>query len=177
MPIKRWIVAFLMLTALCAAPQAAKADIFTGEKTLGLKAGYNTWNERAVAGVQFSYRFNRLLRLSPDIMYVFRNSGVDALMIDLNMQFVFPVAGGSVNLFPLAGVNYSSWNFHPTSEQKALTGDYNDVSTRVNRLGLNVGAGLDVNITGSLKLSVGGVYTIIERFHGANITAGIHYRF
>ena len=165
--------AALAVTTFCGG-LTARADQYRGEKTLGICVGYNTYNQRPLAGAQFSYRFNRLLRLSPSAEYVFRNKGLDALMIDLNMEFVFPVAQGRCDIYPLAGVNFSSWNYHDNTPGLPST---DDVSSRVSRLGLNAGAGLGVNITRSLRLSVSATYTFIEEFHGANITAGIHYRF
>lgn len=177
---KRWIAAALAATALSGG-LAARADQYSGEKTLGIRAGYNTYNNRPLAGAQFSYRFNRLLKLSPAVEYVFRNDGRDALMIDLNMDFVFPLAQGRCDIYPLAGINFSSWNFHKLDAIHASPENHlsstNDVSTRVSRFGLNAGAGFGVNISGSLRLSATATYTFIKEFHGANITAGIHYRF
>lgn len=169
---RRWIVS-LLATGIVAGCMTASADDFSGEKTLGVRTGYNTRNREPLAGIEFTYRFNRLLRLAPSAEYVFRRDGRDALMLNLNSQFVFPLAGGRCNLFPLAGINYSSWNYHPSA-----TGNYtDDVSSRVSRFGLNAGAGVDTNLTGSLRLSLSGQYTFIKSFGGVNICAGIHYRF
>lgn len=165
--------ATLAVTTLSGAP-GARADQYRGEKTLGICVGYNTHNNRPLAGAQFSYRFNRLLRLSPSVEYVFRNAGLDALMIDLNMEFVFPVAQGRCDIYPLAGINFSSWNYHDNTPGLPST---DDVSSRVSHFGLNAGGGFGINITRSLRLSVNATYTFIEDFHGANIIAGIHYRF
>lgn len=160
---------------------SARADQYRGEKALGIRVGYNTCNSRPLAGAQFSFRFNRLLRLSPSVEYVFRNDGLDALMVNLNMEFVFPFANGRCDIFPLAGLNFSSWNKHDPDAisvgRNGVTYTSDDVSSRVSRFGLNVGAGFGVNISGSLRLSVSGTYTVIQEFHGANISAGIHYRF
>lgn len=172
--------AAVAVTTLCG-PLTARADRYRGEKTLGVCVGYNTSNKRPLAGAQFSYRFNRLLRLTPSVEYVFRNNGLDALMLDLDMEFVFPLAQGRCDIYPLAGLNFSSWNYHPsTPPSLPRVGNLpstDDVSSRVSRFGLNAGAGFGVNITRSLRLSVTAAYTFIEEFHGANITAGIHYRF
>lgn len=180
MSAKRLIAAALAATALCGGT-AALADDYSGEKTLGIRVGYNTYNQRPLAGAQFSYRFNRLLRLSPAVEYVFRNDGLDALMVDLNMEFVFPLAQGRCDIYPLAGVNFSSWNFHHLDyvhiDPNGKLTPTDDVSSRVSRFGLNAGAGFGFNVTRSLRLSVTGTYTFIKEFHGANITMGIHYRF
>lgn len=166
------MAAVLVCVAAAAAP-AASADEYSGEKTLGIRTGYNTKNREPLAGIEFTYRFSRLFRLAPAAEYVFRRDGRDALMLDLNAQFVFPLAGARCNLFPYAGVNYSSWNFHTPSSGMVN----NDVSTRISRLGFNAGAGVDTNLSGSLRLSLAAHYTFIEHFGGANILVGIHYRF
>lgn len=172
MSIKQWITALVVLIATaCTIP--CKADSYTGEKTLGIVVGYNTTNREPVAGAQFTYRFNRLLRIAPAIDYVFRRDGRDALQFDANMHFLFPVDHGRANIFPLVGVNYSSWNFHPV----AIGNITDDVSTRLSNIGLNLGGGADINLTGSLKLSLTAHYTFIKDGKGANILAGIHYRF
>lgn len=174
----RWIAAAIAAMFFCGG-FSARADNYRGEKTLGVRGGYNTSNKSPVAGVQFSFRFNRLLRLSPAAEYVFRNDGRDALMVDLNMEFVFPLAKGRCDIYPLAGINFSSWNYHDLigsqSPQGLATTD--DTSSRATRVGLNVGAGFGVNISGSLRLSASGAYNFMKDFHGANIYLGIHYRF
>ena len=102
MRLKTALSAANAFTALTAA-----ADEYSGEKTLGLQTGYITYNQSAVAGIEFTYRFNRNFRLAPSVNYVFRHKSVDALMINLNAQVPFPFAG-KWEVFPLAGINYSS---------------------------------------------------------------------
>ena len=93
---RRWIVS-LLAAGIIAGCMTASADDFSGEKTLGVRTGYNTRNREPLAGIEFTYRFNRLLRLAPSAEYVFRRDGRDALMLNLNAQFVFPLAGGRCN--------------------------------------------------------------------------------
>ena len=81
MRLKTALSAAIAFTALTAA-----ADEYSGEKTLGLQTGYITYNQSAVAGIEFTYRFNRNFRLAPSVNYVFRHKSVDALMINLNAQ-------------------------------------------------------------------------------------------
>lgn len=171
MSTKRFIVAALASAIAFTGALSANADEYRGEKTLGVKVGYNTYNESPLAGIQFSYRFSKLLRLSPEVDYIFRDAGLDALTANVNMEFVFPLADNRCDIYPLVGINYSSWNFHD------ITANIDDVSTRISRFGLNAGAGVGINLSSSLRLSVSCAYTIIETFHGANISAGIHYRF
>lgn len=173
MSFKNQIIAILLSAIAATCGFQSSADDFRGEKTLGLFVGYNTYNREPVAGAQFTYRFNRLLRLSPSVDYIFRRHGVDALAIDLNMDFLFPLSHGKIALYPYAGITYASWNYHGA----AVDPEFNETSSRISRFGLNLGGGLDMNLTRSLRLSVKAGYTVIKEFHGANITAGIHYIF
>jgi opacity protein-like surface antigen len=165
------LIAVAVIVAVCSFN--GYADEYSGEKSLGFRFGYNTHNREPITGLQFTYRFNRLLRLSPDADYVFRRDGQDAMMANLNVDFMFPFAKGRCSVYPLAGLNYSSWNLHTD-----IRGEISDdVSSRESHLGLNLGGGFDVNISSSMRFSVSAAYTFIQTFHGANIMAGIHYRF
>lgn len=148
-----------------------------GEKSLGIKGGYNTHNESAIGGLYFQYRFSRYFRIAPDVEYVFRHSGKDALSINCNAHVPFALAAtGRVNVYPLAGLNYTSWNYHPSKPDVAGdTGD--DVSSRVNRLGLNVGAGLEYYIKPTLKIAFEGKYTMARHDNFGGISLSIGYIF
>lgn len=163
------------MIALTMAPMAYCADE-KGEKTVGITAGYNTRNESAVAGLFFQYRINRLLRIAPDLTYIFRNNHTDGLALNVNLHMPLPVVSDKVNFYPLAGLNYTSWSFHPkTASPAIIEGD--DVTTRRSRLGLNIGGGLDIYATSTLRLFIEGKYTGVRHYSTCAFTAGIGYRF
>lgn len=171
---KRFLPSLLLfaLFVLSVPAPVALADHFTGEKTLGLAAGYSGYNRSAVTGVEFTYRFCRNLRVAPSMDYVFRHRGTDAMQLNLDLQTPLPVARG-VALYPLVGLNYSSYNRHSRAADPSL----DDVTTRQSRFGLNLGGGLDLDVTRSLRLGLSAHYTLIHRFHGATLLARIAYRF
>lgn len=167
---------FIILTAL-AVPTTASAQ--RGEKSLGIKAGYNTRNESAAAGIYFQYRFSKYFRLAPDVEYILRHTGSDALSFNCNAQVPLLLGGSDsrVNFYPLAGLNYTSWNYHPAKNSVLRTDASNDVSTRVNRLGLNVGAGFEYHIKPTLKIAIEGKYTLASHNNFGAISASIGYVF
>lgn len=146
--------------------------VHAGEKTVGVTAGYNTRNDCAVAGLFFRYQMSSLFRIAPDVTYLFKNKDVDGLSINCNVQMPLHVIP-RVKLYPLAGINYTSWNYH----YKDIPVDNDDVTTRKNKLGLNVGAGLDINVTSTLRLFVEGKYTGVRHYSSGTISAGIGYSF
>lgn len=140
------------------------------EKVFGVEIGYVSRNNSASGGLFFQYGIIPHLRLEADADIAFRHQNRDALMIDLNAHVPFSVARG-VELYPLAGVNYSAWALHLNDAGGK------DVTTRKGGLGLNVGGGLGLRVTRSLKLKVEATFTAVEKNNGARISAGIGYSF
>lgn len=168
---KAWIRTAVAAVALFATSASASAEGYAGTKTLGLLAGYNTYNNSAIAGVEFTYRFSKNFRLAPNIFYAFRHDRRDALAVNLNAHFPIPCSS-SVTFYPLAGVNYSSWNFRNWNPV-----DNNDTTSRDSRFGLNAGAGVGFTLHGNLRLGAEAAYTFIKHYNGAAFAAKIAYSF
>lgn len=163
------IVAVIMAMSPSTAAQAVK-----GEKSVGPRIGYISENNSATAGLFFQYAFSSHFRLAPEIGYVFRHDRKDAFMFDINAHFPFGFTGEKVAFYPLAGLNYSSWNCHFDREE---FDKIKDVSTRKSRFGMNFGAGFDLRCSETLKLSLEAKYLLIKEFSCAQIGVGISYVF
>lgn len=151
--------------------------ITRGEKYIGLTTGYNTRNESAVAGVFFQYNLSRVVRIAPDITYIFRHDRRDGLAFNADVQFPFRIDNEARwNVFPLAGLNYTSWNMHPRS-LGPVADDSKDVTNRTNKLGLNVGVGFDFMATKTLKLFIESRYVGARHYSYGAITVGLGYTF
>ena len=152
-------------------PQSVNATS-RGEKSLGLRVGYVTRNESALAGLYFQYSFTDYFRLSPDIDYVFRHHNEDALDLNLNAHFPFRLGvSGRFSMYPLVGMNYTSWNLHTHDENS------DDVTTRDSHLGLNIGGGMEYYITPTLKLNFEGKFQWTKRADTGVFLVGIGYVF
>lgn len=161
----------IAISALATAALIIPSRAIAGEKTVGIRAGYNTRATTAVAGVVFQYTFSNHFRISPNVDYYFRHDGADALSLNVNTHFPFHASAGRFGFYPLAGLNYTSWNYHFDDEAT------NDVSTRVSRLGLNAGAGLEFYATPSLKLSLEAKATFIKQYSSGTFSLSIGYVF
>lgn len=166
--------ALLLAIMLMFTSMGASAQFSRGEKSVGPKVGYVSKNESAAAGLVFQYAFSKHLRVAPEIGCVFKHQHLDAFTIDLNVHTPFTFPGEKAALYPLAGLNYSSWNY---SIPKELFDEMDDVSTRTSRFGLNLGAGFELRCSRTLKLGLEAKYTLIKRFSGANVSAMICYIF
>lgn len=145
-----------------------------GEKSAGIRAGYNSCTESAVAGIYFQYRFSEHIRIAPDIDYVFKHNNVDAFAFDCNMHFPFALGTSGINLYPIGGISYSCWNIRHISPDLNNT---DDVTTRSNKFGLNAGGGLEWYATPTLKVSAEGKYRWIDDFDSGVFSLSIGYIF
>ncbi len=161
-------VAVAMIWAVASAPQTAMAQ--RGESTFGVQAGYTTVNESAVAGLFFQYGLTDGLRIAPQAGCVFRHQGLDAFQADVNLHFPLRFTPSTAQLYPLVGLNFSSWTSH--MDEPDL-----DATDRRSRLGGNVGLGFQLKATSTLKFKVEGVYTIIKQYSSFSATVGIGYVF
>lgn len=153
-----------------AAPCTAATTPAKGEKTISLAAGFAGYNTSALAGLEFTYRFSRHFRLAPSANYIFRHKGKDALTLNLNAHVPFE-ASRLLEVYPYAGINYSSWNFHHNASET------DDVTTRKSRFGVNIGAGANLRLSGNLRIGIAADYVLIKHFSGAEIFAKIGYQF
>ena len=167
----------IMLAAmamLAVSAPAASAQFTPREKSVGLKAGYISTNESMAAGLFFQYSILSHLRIAPEIGCVFKHQGMDAFTLDLNLQVPLDIKDDKASLYPLAGLNYSSWN---ESVPREVLDIMDDVSTRTSRLGLNLGAGFEFHCSHMLKVGIEAKYTFIKHFSGVTVGALIGYSF
>ncbi len=167
--IRKILAAILMAISVI----GASAQVTTGDKAFGPKLGYVSHNSSAVAGLAFQYVVTHHVRLSPEIGCAFRNNGEDAFLLDMNVHMPFLlVDAGNADIYPLAGLAFNSWSDHAKSPV-----DNVDVTSHTNRFGLNLGAGVDLRCSPTLKVNIEAKYTLVKSFSSAYLTAGISYIF
>lgn len=162
--------AAVLLLIIMGTANAASA-IERGEKSFGIKAGYESRNNSAIGGLVFQYAFSQHVRIAPQLGVVFRHEDMDALVVDVDMHFPFAVSG-KANFYPIAGLGFNSWSLHGLNRD-----NHEDVTSHTNCLGLNAGAGFEFRPQASLKLSLEARYTLIRHYPNAQVTAGIAYIF
>jgi outer membrane protein X len=144
-------------------------------KAFGVKAGYITRNQSVVAGLFFQYQFSDHFRMAPDVEAVFSRRNQDAFLVNIDCHFPFEMsANGKCALYPIAGLNYSSWNRRLSPEDVINDKDTSQKSTN---FGLNLGAGYDMVLTSTLKLNIEARYTLVKSNSNLQVTAGIAYLF
>lgn len=162
---------FLLLTLLFLGLTAA-AQVEKGEKMLGVRTGYATENQSAVAGLTFRYAVSPWVRIVPEVGCVFRHRNKDAFTVDINAQVPFSFGTRTVDLYPLAGLAFNSWSQHIDTGNGA-----DDVTNRFTRFGANLGAGFDYRVTSTLNVGIEAKYTFVKNFTSLYLTASISYVF
>ena len=176
MKLSRFVPAFagMLFALMLLTPLAASAQFERGEKCVGAKLGYVDKNNSASMGLVFQYSFSRHLRVAPEIGCVFKHKNMDAFTIDFNFHTPFTFTGEKAALYPLAGLNYSSWN---RTMPRELVDEIDDITTRTSRFGLNLGAGFELRCSRTLKLGNEAKYTLIKSYSGASLAAMVCYVF
>lgn len=165
----------LSVAILSALPfQTASAG--NGETVFGVRTGYVSRNESVDAGLFFRYSFSDHFRLQPSADLVFRNNDRDAFAINLDCQFPFNFSSSRFDLYPFAGLNYSSWSLHNT-KSVGDTDFGSDESVRANRFGVNMGAGFGMRVSSTLQVNFQAGYTLVKGNSGVSLLAGLGYVF
>lgn len=151
-------------------PQAMKAA--DHEKIFGIQAGWISRNKSAEAGLTFQYGFTQHFRLAAAVDVALKKENRDAMLIDVNGHFPFRTSS-RVELYPLAGVNFSAWSEHIEADDPT----FDDVTNRTSRFGLNAGGGVGFYVSKTLKLSFEAKYTLVKGYSCGRLTAGIAYVF
>lgn len=151
------VTAALILTA-----GAFEASAEAGEKTLGIAAGFSSYNNGGYADIYFHYALAQHVRIAPEIGYGFRNEGKSLFELSVDAQFPFRVAKG-FNLYPFAGITYNNWSYHDDGH--------------ASRAGLDLGGGAEAYLTSNLKLNLQIKYSMMNDTSGAFINLGIGYVF
>lgn len=178
---KRFIYAVIAVcfVAVASAQTCTAADFNSkGQKSVGLRAGFTSRNTTATAGLYFSYRFTDHFRFSPKVDYAFRHDRVDAFSFnfDAEMPISLCPATNRVNFYPIAGLNYTTATSHAAASIiESRSSD--DSSQRINRFGLNLGAGIEYFATPTLRLAFEAKAQLLKQQTGAWLTASIGYVF
>ncbi|MBD5206734.1 MAG: hypothetical protein HDS79_00455 [Bacteroidales bacterium] len=141
---------------------AFTANAQKGEMSLGVMGGFSTYNNGGFVNANFQYGIADHVTLAPDLGYSFRNEGKSAFLLDVDVRFPFRLAK-AFSLYPLVGFTFNNWSYQGGGS--------------ASRAGANFGAGFDIYMTSTLKLTLMGKYSVMNDTSGAFFGLGIGYLF
>ena len=153
------ILSLIAVVLLCAvAAQAQK-----GVKGVGVNLLYGTEIDRVGIGGKFQYGFTDPIRGEASLNYFFENDEhYKALEANLNVHYLFDVAK-DLKVYPLAGLVLAHW------KQEGWKAD--------NKLGVNLGGGVELNLAETWAINFEAKYVLIDRFDQAVLSIGATYKF
>lgn len=109
-----------------------------GEKAIGAHVLYGTKIPNFGVGLRYQQFIYDHVRVEGVFDYLIKNKDVSMWDINLNAHYVWNL-GEYVRIYPLAGICFASWKEHITESHD-------------NRVGVNIGAGLQVKVVDNLWL-------------------------
>lgn len=165
---KARILSVLTLIALLSPFVASAGD----RVTVGVRGGFTTTHDAPLAGLFLQYRFSSHFRLAADVDYYFKHNGVDAFAFNLDAHAPFTIVPGKLTVYPLVGASLTSWNL-PAAEVESD----DDSSSRRNRVGVNVGGGVEYRITDNTKIGFEAKYSAVRHYDGGIFSLSLGYCF
>ena len=146
-----------------------------GKKAIGLNVGYGTdFIKNLSVGVKFNYNFTDQFQLSPSFNYYLPKDGFSVFVFDADLHYLFDVASKLV-VYPLAGVNFSSWNNVFSFSDDDYPDDGGSSSDK--HIGLNLGGGFGYELSDNLIFGLELKYWIISNFNQLVPSVNLMYKF
>jgi opacity protein-like surface antigen len=124
-----------ILMVVCAMMFSVASFAQVGKSTASVHFDYMIDSPNNVGiGANYGYEFAQNVRGVAEFNYFFAKDGVSAWNGNVNVEYLFHLANSSVTIYPLAGLNVLGWS-----------GDASD-----SKMGLNIGAGVEVPLTSSV---------------------------
>ncbi|MBO4803256.1 MAG: outer membrane beta-barrel protein [Muribaculaceae bacterium] len=124
---------------------------------------YASKHSMAGLGAQLQYEFATNWRVAPEFIYFFKDDGLSALNVNLNMQYVIPTSS-TFAVYPLVGFSYA--HYMPD-------GPVDDID----RCGANVGMGAEYQLKNRLFFFSEERFQIMKDFNQSVTVLGLKYTF
>ena len=150
-----------ILTLVCALMLGigfAQAQVHQGETAVGLNLVYGSEIESMGIGPRFQYGILDQLRAEVGLNYFFEHNHMSWWDVNINERLF---------IYPLAGLNYTMVDYK---------GDLNEKGEE-NHVGLNLGAGIEYELTEHFGVNLEYRHTIIRKVDQGVIGLGLNYKF
>lgn len=165
-----------------------------GEKAVGVNLGYGTEISNLGIGAKFQYGITDAIRTEASFNYFLKKDGASMWDVNVNAHYLFPIAE-KIKVYPLVGLTYANckvdmgwYNEGMTPEEikdlidAGIIEDASEVTGETSsgsegRFGVNLGAGIQYDLSAKLALNFEIKYQLIKDFNQAVFGVGIAYKF
>ena len=173
---KIFIVMCMALVGLCASAQEK------GDMAVGVNLGFAPCLESGTSvtnfgiGAKFQYNVSDPIRLEAALDYGFKSKGADVFTLGVNAHYLFNLSD-KLRVYPLVGVGYANLSGGYGSWDDNYGMVEGDGTGSVSKFLLNVGAGIEYDITSKIAVNADIKYQYIKDFSRLPISIGVAYKF
>ena len=159
-----------LLLLVCAAVMSLSASAQAGDKALGAQLVFGSKTNSIGLGVKGQYYFTDHIRGEASFDYFFKNQGISMWDINANVHYLFDVAD-KFKVYPLAGLGYTNWSYKYEYAGAPV------VEGSDGRLAVNLGGGVEYELTKNLNVNAEAKYQIISNYNQLVLGVGVAYKF
>lgn len=137
----------------------------SGDISVGAEFAYASKNSMAGLGAQVQIEPITNWRFAPEFIYYFKNDGLSAYNVNLNIHYVIPTSA-TFSIYPLAGFTFAHYK-----------ADAGLVDASVDRCGANIGMGAQYQIKERLHFFTEERFQILKDFNQSVTCLGLKYTF
>ena len=159
-----------LLLLVCAAVMSLSASAQAGDKALGAQLVFGSETNSLGFGVKGQYYFTDHIRGEGSFDYFFKRKGLSMWDVNANVHYLFDVAD-KFKVYPLAGLGYTNWSYKYEYAGAPV------VEGSDGRLAVNLGGGVEYELTKNLNVNAEAKYQIISNYNQLLLGVGVAYKF
>ena len=159
-----------LLLLVCAAVMSLSASAQAGDKALGAQLVFGSETNSLGFGVKGQYYFTDHIRGEGSFDYFLKNKGISMWDINATVHYLFDVAD-KFKVYPLAGLGYTNWSYKYEYAGAPV------VEGSDGRLAVNLGGGVEYELTKNLNVNAEAKYQIISNYNQLVLGVGVAYKF
>ena len=146
---------------------AATINVYAqqGDISVAAQFAYASKNSTAGLGAQMQIEPITNWRLAPEFIYFFKNDGMSAYNINMNVHYIIPTSP-TFSIYPLVGFSYGHYNWD------TLSGNYSE-----DHCGANVGMGAQYRIKNNWYFFTEERFQIMKDFNQSVTVLGLKNTF
>ena len=153
---------FTLVCALMLGIGVSQAQVGQGETAVGVNLVYGSEIESLGLGARFQYGIIDHLRGEVGFNYFFEHKHTSWWDVNINAHYLVNLFNENFFIYPLAGLNYTMAKFE---------------GVETNHIGLNLGAGVEYEISDHWGVNLEYRHTIIRKVDQGVIGLGLNYKF
>ena len=159
-----------LLLLVCAAVMSLSASAQAGDKALGAQLVFGSETNSLGFGVKGQYYFTDHIRGEGSFDYFFKRKGLSMWDVNANVHYLFDVAD-KFKVYPLAGLGYTNGSYKYEYAGAPV------VEGSDGRLAVNLGGGVEYELTKNLNVNAEAKYQIISNYNQLVLGVGVAYKF